>query len=634
MGEGFTPPLQIAAKRGLDAVLHVLVERDADVNGTGGEYGSALRAALANNHENAARYLLEHGAKLSTERVAEHTTNINSIAIESYKSELEIAAATANTNLIQLLLDHGLDLNTSGSACSRALMRAAQIPDIVMLKFLIEKGANVKDYGGLAMALDPHRAIEDRLEKTQLLLQHGADINGAEGMNYSPVLCAVMTLQECHELLDFLLDRGSDPNHKGTGLQGCALNEAINIGDAIVARKLLAHGADPNLQAGYWGQPLTVAAMKGDEEMFHLLLDHGAEVSPEPYGSVGTPLHAALSEGYYAMAQELIDRGANIHTPSRHASVLTSCCSNQGLGQMDMFHHLLSVGADVNAIDQPRKVDKEKPGSPFYLTPLQGAVYYDRKDLAEILLQHGAVLNPETPEGTYGNPLQAAVKNGYEQLAKFLIDRGANINAIGGKYGTALQAAAADFLVSPTMATMLLDYRPDVSLEGGYYGSALQAAARWEKTQLVKTLLELGAPVNINVGKYGNPLAAATKRAYKDVVKLLIDAGADVNLVGGKYGSPLQAACCARGSDAKSHAVDIIRLLLEKGADVNAGASGKYGTALQAAAYHDRKYVDVLLEHGADPNMRGGKFGSPLKAAKEQKLFRVVKALLDHGATE
>ena len=74
-------------------------------------------------------------------------------------------------------------------------------------------------------------------------------------------------------------------------------------------------------------------------------------------------------------------------------------------------------------------------------------------------------------------------------------------------------------------------------------------------------------------------------------------------------------------------------MLLAKGADVNA-EGGKYQTALQAAAYHDRKYVQILLEHGADPNIRGGKFGSALNAARKKGFLRVEKLLLDHGAVD
>jgi ankyrin repeat protein len=52
----------------------------------------------------------------------------------------------------------------------------------------------------------------------------------------------------------------------------------------------------------------------------------------------------------------------------------------------------------------------------------------------------------------------------------------------------------------------------------------------------------------------------------------------------------------------------------------------------QAAAYHNVHRVKMLIEHGADVNQKGGRFGSPLGAAKANGLYRVVKLLLEHGA--
>jgi ankyrin repeat protein len=77
----------------------------------------------------------------------------------------------------------------------------------------------------------------------------------------------------------------------------------------------------------------------------------------------------------------------------------------------------------------------------------------------------------------------------------------------------------------------------------------------------------------------------------------------------------------------------LLQLLIDKRVDVNV-TGGKYGTALQAAAYHSAKYVRLLLQHGADPNIQGGKFGSPLKAARAKGLNRAVKMLLEYGAKD
>ena len=49
--------------------------------------------------------------------------------------------------------------------------------------------------------------------------------------------------------------------------------------------------------------------------------------------------------------------------------------------------------------------------------------------------------------------------------------------------------------------------------------------------------------------------------------------------------------------------------------------------------YHGR-CVKILLEHGADPTIRGGKYGSALGAARKKGFLRAEKLLFDHGAVD
>lgn len=56
-------------------------------------------------------------------------------------------------------------------------------------------------------------------------------------------------------------------------------------------------------------------------------------------------------------------------------------------------------------------------------------------------------------------------------------------------------------------------------------------------------------------------------------------------------------------------------MLVKHGADPNA-RGGQYGTALQAAALHGCLFnVKYLLSVGADPTIEGGQYKSPLNAS-------------------
>ena len=67
----------------------------------------------------------------------------------------------------------------------------------------------------------------------------------------------------------------------------------------------------------------------------------------------------------------------------------------------------------------------------------------------------------------------------------YLLDKGANVNAVGGEYGTALQAAACRH---KAYVEMLLKHGADPRIEGGKYGSAIAAAKEKGFNRVVKLL--------------------------------------------------------------------------------------------------------------------------------------------------
>lgn len=126
------------------------------------------------------------------------------------------------------------------------------------------------------------------------------------------------------------------------------------------------------------------------------------------------------------------------------------------------------------------------------------------------------------------------------------------MNKTGGELGTALQAAA---YYGPTSSIRyLLDHGADARLCSGKYGNALQAAAApkhfiidypshlptdYSKYDKIDALIKAGANVNAEGGLYGTSLQAAALDGSDEVVKLLLENGAEVNYRGGKYGTAL-----------------------------------------------------------------------------------------------
>jgi ankyrin repeat protein len=115
----------------------------------------------------------------------------------------------------------------------------------------------------------------------------------------------------------------------------------------------------------------------------------------------------------------------------------------------------------------------------------------------------------------------------------------------------------------------------------------------------------------------------------------LLDADPEaVNAFAGDGFHPLGLACFF------GH-VEAARLLVERGADVNALARNQHiqTGALHAAAASENKdpavryeLCKLLLEHGADPNLRQGGGAQAIDAARQNEDQRLEQLLRDYGA--
>jgi hypothetical protein len=130
---------------------------------------------------------------------------------------------------------------------------------------------------------------------------------------------------------------------------------------------------------------------------------------------------------------------------------------------------------------------------------------------------------------------------------------------------------------------------------------------------------------NWSVWEYTHPWQITTHFGFIRFLQALLDNWAAIN-DGLKTDESLLLMAIFDGNKTA------VRYLVEHGADVNADG-GKYGNPLEAAIIENHvEIVRCLVENGADVNAQDGKYGNPLQAAVIKNRVDIVRCLVEHGA--
>lgn len=259
---------------------------------------------------------------------------------------------------------------------------------------------------------------------------------------------------------------------------------------------------------------------------------------------------------------------------------------------------------------------------PLYIASLGGLKY-----LVKDLLQQGADIDAVT--GEEGTALHVACKEGHSDIARVLIESGADINIVGdfSKSTILLAAMQADLI---DISCLLINHGADSGAQGNIWSVKDQNSYRREiyplhaacfegADKVVKALINKNVDINLDDEHYGTPLEIASSSGNEKVVKLLCEQGAETGT-------------CALHEAVLNHHEHIVQLLLEHGADVNV-RNKKGDTPLgKAVGYHLEDNIRLLLEHGADVHARDRAGGTLLHTAVQTSASEgVILLLFKHG---
>jgi len=404
-----------------------------------------------------------------------------------------------------------------------------------------------------------------------------------------------------------------------TRAAGTDVADAVMKGDAAAVRKLLLTKADVNATQVDGATALHWAVYRNDLEITDLLLKAGANVkAANREGS--TPMFMAALYGNPAMIARLLKAGADPkgRGPNGETTVMFAARN----GNPEAIKALVAAGADVNAKETLRAT-----------TALMWAAEQGHAAAARTLVELGADVSAKSgPAGLPRNYMSSAVPvEAVEAAAK----RRRDAKAAGRSYEDQLAFEQATGAVPDDRISQAIAFVASgaATVADVVSGLGLNAAQEAELTARVRAGAAQGTA-------FGQPPAAVkpAENAVNDANQDVIIAG----LVGGGSGglTPLVFA-------AREGSLDTAKVLIEAGANVNQVTEYGWTPLLVASNNRNYKLGAYLLEHGANPNLANKGGWTPLYLATDNRNIEggdypvpkpdmdnleYIELLLNHGA--
>ncbi|KAJ2966466.1 hypothetical protein NUW58_g10655 [Xylaria curta] len=334
------------------------------------------------------------------------------------------------------------------------------------------------------------------IEIVRLLLLFGADPNTACGQGVSPLVAAIeegslMPRPFCsrrHTFIRLFLMYGADVNQITADGETIVIKMITSKCKKPLIDLVLNYGADANLKSKEGKTALFEAITGGRVDIVSSLLDHKA--NPNLPG----PKHVLWPATYQPQClQVLLNRGADHRKTPGIMELATS------INKIDSVSILLKVGVDPNA---------KKDG---VYTPLCSSIRDNREDIFHLLLSNGA--DPNVPASEY--PTFKCITHSRLQFLPHLVEAGANLHSPKGIAETAVQHGDMEALnwlldngVSPN------DQAADTK------ATPLTTAISLNKPDFVQALLARGANPNIRGQDW--PVCMAVQ--HPEILKTLLPA--------------------------------------------------------------------------------------------------------------
>jgi ankyrin len=507
-------PLSVAAEHGHEDMVRFLLDRGAWINlGDRSPPGRPpLHHAVAGNHVQIAKLLLEHGADPNS-----HWATYDICPLDCAKSD----------RMKALLRQYGAKTRVELYEETHPLFAAVFAGDAAKVQGLVRAGADVRaTFEEYRDATPLHFAAwNGHLEIAKILLASGADVNAqlSSGDHWTPLDKAKP------DAMKSLLVKHGGKTYGQLFAEAFPLHEAVEAGDLGRTRALMDAGSDLRSRAGFYGNtPLHVAAESGRTDIIRLLMDGGAGVDARnKHGR--TPFHLAVSAGHKEAVDLLLKRGADPTTVGKGKFTALHLAAGSE-GSIAIAELLVGLGADVNA---PNYHGHRPLG------------YAKSEAMKKLLRLHGAKTREELYPEEF--PLHAAAEAGDVPAVKKLLDAGEDVEKRNWFYGyTPLHLAAGAGHLK--IAKMLVAHGAEIDAASSANDTPLHRAAVMGREAVVQYLLDRGADPRASKRNGYSILHDVAGTKHVKVAALLIRAGADVNATAREDCRPLDLVRYSRMS--------------------------------------------------------------------------------------
>lgn len=568
---------------------------------------------------------------------------------------LYYAAQSGSREIMDLLLENGVDINRSvaldteefGRTKIPILLWAVESGDPNMVEYLLEKGAN-------------------------------RDVQDSQGV---AVLCLAVNNNN-FEVFKHIADKDADLNKRykiGHEHNGTLLHAAVAGGNVKIVEYLLDRKVDIEARDSQEYSPLYLAALSSNLPIAKLLVERGAYIySDTSYGRsifnnfVGSRkvvdyFHQVEQEKYQPQKEppawmrfiekrewgfqvdirgisKFVQNGGRVDEKDQFDNTLLHFVAGKNLGNSDILAVLVDkLGVDVNAVNVHGQ------------TPLHNAAQENWVENVAYLLDHDADVHARDKQSNTALNIMANFHfnaGGDEEseiaITKMLLAKGADVNACNVFGNTALSRIADDNMDRHTdWAKLLIDNGANVNHQTNVRRTTLHMAAEMGSVQMVKMLLGAGARTNIydiygrsaiQMARYDAQekwdlmfeyrdnvsVIEAVYYSQEEILEDIINSGTDIESVYEADNSSTGLIVATKKNDA-----NMVKKLLELGANINAQDSLGYTSLHYAASNGHDDVIWLLLESGADAQIKTHQGQSAMDLAVANDKLRSVQLIKD-----